>query len=387
MTAKRISPLPGDPGGADLATLADACVRIEAGAAPVRSRSEPSGAGRGHARVKAGDLRDAPLDAAGGKPPEAQAARAGGAFPRNAVLIAMRGARAGRLGWLREAARIDADVCGLELDEAKADWKYVFYFLLYARGDLSRTPRKELDPDRIRRIKIPLSPLPEQRRIGEALWAYDELIGNCRRRIAILDSAARACYREWFIRFRFPGKAGEAAGAGLTGQGLPGPGQTPEGWKTARLGEVAEVNPAETGTRARRPLRHGDVLWPRARPERRGYALAMHPAAGAAAPAGSVVITATKVPFFFLYLAATTDEFSAFLAKHAEGSRAPVDEAVFAKARLPIPPDPLLELFSRLTSPMAEQIHALQGRIRNLERVRDLLGPRLLALRPGSEEE
>ena len=34
---------------------------------------------------------------------------------------------------------------------------------------------------------------------------YDELIENNRRRIALLEEAARLLYREWFVHFRFPG--------------------------------------------------------------------------------------------------------------------------------------------------------------------------------------
>ena len=41
--------------------------------------------------------------------------------------------------------------------------------------------------------------------IAEILSAYDDLIENNRRRIALLEEAARMLYREWFVRLRFPG--------------------------------------------------------------------------------------------------------------------------------------------------------------------------------------
>ena len=47
--------------------------------------------------------------------------------------------------------------------------------------------------------------LSEQRRIADILSAYDELIENNRRRIRILETMARALYREWFVNFRYPG--------------------------------------------------------------------------------------------------------------------------------------------------------------------------------------
>ena len=44
-----------------------------------------------------------------------------------------------------------------------------------------------------------------QERIASILSAYDDLIENNRRRIALLEEAARLLYREWFVHLRFPG--------------------------------------------------------------------------------------------------------------------------------------------------------------------------------------
>ena len=44
-----------------------------------------------------------------------------------------------------------------------------------------------------------------QEQIAAILSAYDELIENNRRRIVLLEEAARLLYREWFVHFRFPG--------------------------------------------------------------------------------------------------------------------------------------------------------------------------------------
>ena len=44
-----------------------------------------------------------------------------------------------------------------------------------------------------------------ERKIADILSAYDDLIENNRRRIALLEEAARLLYREWFVHFRFPG--------------------------------------------------------------------------------------------------------------------------------------------------------------------------------------
>ena len=46
---------------------------------------------------------------------------------------------------------------------------------------------------------------PTQAKIASILSAYDDLIENNTRRIAILEEMAQAIYREWFVEFRFPG--------------------------------------------------------------------------------------------------------------------------------------------------------------------------------------
>ncbi|MDP2606983.1 MAG: restriction endonuclease subunit S [Deltaproteobacteria bacterium] len=52
-------------------------------------------------------------------------------------------------------------------------------------------------------LRIPA--LPTQQKIAAILSAYDELIENNKRRIALLEKLAEEIYREWFVRLRFPG--------------------------------------------------------------------------------------------------------------------------------------------------------------------------------------
>lgn len=47
-----------------------------------------------------------------------------------------------------------------------------------------------------------------QEKIAAILSAYDDLIANNQRRIALLESMAEEIYREWFVRMRFPGATG-----------------------------------------------------------------------------------------------------------------------------------------------------------------------------------
>lgn len=80
------------------------------------------------------------------------------------------------------------------------------------------------------KIPVPVPPKEVQSRIGDILSAYDELIENNRRRIALLEEAARLLYREWFVHFRFPGHEHVKIIDGL-----------PEGWERKKISELAEI--------------------------------------------------------------------------------------------------------------------------------------------------
>ena len=86
----------------------------------------------------------------------------------------------------------------------------------------------------LRLVRIPYYPLPIQRKIAGILSAYDRLIENNTRRIEILEEMARSIYREWFVKFRFPGH--EQVQMVDSELGL-----IPEGWEVVKIGDVAEV--------------------------------------------------------------------------------------------------------------------------------------------------
>ena len=88
---------------------------------------------------------------------------------------------------------------------------FLFAFL---RSDLFRnqvesfvigSAQPNFGPSHLKRMEIPLPPLPTQRKIAAILSTYDDLIENNTRRIKILEEMAGTIYREWFVEFRFPG--------------------------------------------------------------------------------------------------------------------------------------------------------------------------------------
>jgi type I restriction enzyme S subunit len=87
---------------------------------------------------------------------------------------------------------------------------------------------------KVKEVKIPFPPLPTQRKIAAILSAYDDLIENNTRRIAILEDMAQAIYREWFVHFRFPGHEGVRMVESELGP-------MPEGWEVKFLKDACTI--------------------------------------------------------------------------------------------------------------------------------------------------
>ncbi len=60
-----------------------------------------------------------------------------------------------------------------------------------------------VSPKDIEKLKLNVPNVFVQRKIAGILSAYDDLIENNKRRIAVLEGMAEEIYREWFVRFRF----------------------------------------------------------------------------------------------------------------------------------------------------------------------------------------
>jgi len=104
---------------------------------------------------------------------------------------------------------------------------------------LGAASQANVSPSQVESVEIKLPPLPIQRKIAAILSAYDRLIENNTRRIEILEEMARSIYREWFVKFRFPGHEQ----AQMVDSEL---GPIPEGWEIKKVNEI--VKRLRTGT-------------------------------------------------------------------------------------------------------------------------------------------
>mgnify|MGYP000982132457 CR=1 FL=1 len=62
-----------------------------------------------------------------------------------------------------------------------------------------------LNQNHLQRLKIIVHDIDEQKKVSDILTTYDNLIENNNKRIKLLEQMAENLYKEWFVRFRFPG--------------------------------------------------------------------------------------------------------------------------------------------------------------------------------------
>ena len=113
-------------------------------------------------------------------------------------------------------AKEEGWLCGtgcllLRLEHPECDNRYLVRFLglrytrLYLTQRAIGATMPNLNQAILASVPVTLLPRKHQERIVDVLSAYDDLIENNRRRIQLLEQAARLIYKEWFVRLRFPG--------------------------------------------------------------------------------------------------------------------------------------------------------------------------------------
>jgi type I restriction enzyme S subunit len=153
---------------------------------------------------------------------------------RGDTLISTVGA-IGRVAFMGSARGcIAQNVVALRPKPDVLDGEFLYYFLA-SKDTQSRlsslnigVAQPSLKVPHLLALEIDLPSLSIQHRIAGILSMYDELIENSQRRIKILESMARALYREWFVHFRFPGHESVPL--------VPSPlGEIPQGWEVRTL--------------------------------------------------------------------------------------------------------------------------------------------------------
>lgn len=293
-----------------------------------------------------------------------------------------------------------------DLDETILDKQFLYYLfntrLVRAQisGSATGTKVRHTAPERIYRVEVTVpSDVTEQKRIGTVLSAYDDLIENNRRRIQLLEQAARLLYKEWFVHLSFPGHEHVKITDGV-----------PKGWENVPLSELCtdvreSVNPNDLPPDTayiglehipRRSLTlnewgrasevdsnkfkfaEGDILFSKIRPyfHKVGFALV-----DGIASSDAIVIRPTDIQrYHYVLFLLSSDEFVALASKTVrEGSKMPrADWKFLLKSKFKCPSGTLLGLFSDTVKPICGQLKTLALSNLQLTQARHLLLPRLM---------
>ena len=257
----------------------------------------------------------------------------------------------------------------------------------------------------IKAFKFRLPGEKEQAAIASILSTYDDLIENNRRRIALLEEAARLLYREWFVHFRFPGHEHVKITDGL-----------PAGWERRTFDDVCDAVGGGTPKTSKPEYWHdGDIPWYTPTDITRNSCLALLDSAtkiteaglrGSSAkilPAGTVLMTSRASVGFFGIIEAPSCTNQGFISivphdagarmyllhnlmhrveevrSHAGGSTyREINKGKFKALPIVFPEGILFREFEEHASTLHAQVRNLHKSNQKLALARDLLLPRLM---------
>lgn len=155
---------------------------------------------------------------------------------KNNIVMACagQGKTRGQTSYLLEDMYINQSVIALETNASVLPL-YLFYNLssryeeLRGGSDASST-RGSITTTALKNLPFKYPDLSTQQSIVDILFGYDSLIETNNRRIELLEQTVQELYKEWFVRFRFPGHEKTKFENGL-----------PEGWKIKRMNEFCYV--------------------------------------------------------------------------------------------------------------------------------------------------
>ena len=305
------------------------------------------------------------------------------------VVLAMTGATAGKAGRVRNLnghlpllnqrvakfvpKKIDPDFLWFAIGNEKYRAKF------YGLGGGAAQPN--MSGPQIANVEIPFPDLRTQEQIAHALSAYDDLIENNRRRIALLEEAARLIYREWFVHLRFPGHEHVKITDGV-----------PEGWTAVSLEDVLILQrgfdlPVSSRKDGDIPVYGSTGI------------VGTHDVAKVKAPmvitgrSGSLgQVTFVSTPSWPLNTSLWAKEFRRVsplyayfllleldLKKYGGGASVPtLDRKVVHKLPVRLPSKQFLTSFDEIVAPIFAQVEKLNEHSKQLAKARDILLPRLM---------
>ena len=319
--------------------------------------------------------------------------------PRPGDMIFVLKGTPGRIAWVPDPIDfcIAQDMVAIRADERKIFPKYLFAVL---RSDSIQQEIEGLHVGSLiphfkkgdfNDLIIPIVEPKLQEFIGNQYFDFSVKIDLLHRQNKTLETMAETLFRQWFVE------------------------EADEEWETARVGDFVRTNVAsinkdnalktirylDTGSltegkingyqtfdiadapsRARRIVKHNNVLISTVRPNQKHYGILKNPAEDVIVSTGFCVITCDKINPHFIYILLTTDEMTEYLHSIAEGSTSTypslkpsdIEGLVFQ-----LPPQEKLDAFSEYAYNIWSKIEYNHTQIITLEKLRDTLLPKLMS--------
>lgn len=302
-----------------------------------------------------------------------------------------------------EPTTFEGHLIRVRLDKRKADPQFYYYYfgssLSPVRTIVQQCAQAGIKASELAKLGVHCPPPPTQQRIAAILSAHDDLIENNRRRIQLLEQAARLIFQEWFVRLRFPGHEHARVVAGV-----------PEGWERRELRALCdEIRDTVRANRLdptapyiglehmprrsitlsswgvasevqsdKHAFRAGDILFGKIRPyfHKVGVCLIQ----GVASTDAIVIRPRADSYFSLVLMTVSSDLFVAHATQSSHGSKMPrANWKVLERLLVFVPPDLLLREFNNLIAPIVSQLRTLALTNRKLHQARDLLLPKLMS--------
>jgi type I restriction enzyme S subunit len=297
-------------------------------------------------------------------------------------------------------------------DPAKVDGRFLLYYFLsfnwrriVESAAITGATVDRLPLEKFPEFQVQLPDLKVQRSIADVLSAYDNLIGNNKRRINLLEQSANLLFDEWFVRLRFPGHEHDKRINGI-----------PRDWKREKIrafcesidyGYTATADESESGPHY---LRITDIVpdsidWEKVPyckiDERKKEKFLIRDGDIVVARTGATVGYAKRIArlrheaVFASYLVRmrpvsaiarvmlgvfmTSGHYKRYVASQIGGAAQPNANAkVLSNAPLLFPSTSIGEAFRRFVEPILDQVAILAEENGKLAEARDLLLPRLM---------
>jgi type I restriction enzyme S subunit len=301
-------------------------------------------------------------------------------------------------------------IIGFIPDDTKADARFLKYLFdatiqRQVQNFTQGAAQDNLSQEKLLSIAFAVPAVSEQKKIAEVLAAYDQLIENNRRRMALLEQAARELYREWFVRLRFPGHEHTP----IT-NGIPG------GWENIYLGDAVDTQYGYTETATSEPvgpkflrgtdinkaafidwstvpycpideilhrkyrLRVGDIVIIRMADPGKVAIIERDIDAVFASYLIRMVPSDERLTPYYLFYVLSSDAYQGFVSGVSTGStRKTASAPLLSDFYLLLPPQTLLRTFEDFIRPLRQQITGLLRQNEKLRAARDLLLPRLMS--------